>query len=1066
MWISNFAIDRPVVTVVLMLALVVFGVFAIFQLETDEFPEIDAPVVAMSVLYPGASPEVVEQEVVKPIEDAIASVSGVDRITSTSLDGFGQIIVEFVFDKNTNEATQDVRDAISRIRGELPPEMEEPILTRFDPADLPIISLTLTSQTVGVPHLTTIADDIVEPELRGLPGVADVLIRGGLERQVVVEIDPVALQAAGVSIGQVVQAVQSQNLAAPVGRIEKDFVEQAIRLRGRIDRPEDFAQIVVSNSNGRLLRLSEVAKVRDATEEQRTLALYNGQEAVGIDIKKSQGYSTTAVAERVLQRVERINRRLPQGVKLQIIQNAGDRVAASVESVTSSLIEGLILTVFTVFLFLNSWRSTVITGVALPISLLAAFIVVWMFGFTLNTMSLLGLALAVGILIDDAIVVRENIVRHVEMGKDHYTAAKEGTAEIGLAVAATTFSIVVVFVPIGLISGVAGQWFRPFAVTIACAVLVSLLVSFSLDPMLSAYWPEPHHAHRKKRWITRVLDRFNAWFDRQATRYQGVIGWTLDHPWITVIIATATMIAALAMPAMGLVGSAFFPVEDRSEFNLKVETPPGSSLKYTRLKSEEAAAAVRTLKGVAYTYTTIGGESGAVDEANIYVRLQPRDHRDVHQSDIERQSRELLRRIGGASIALAASGMGQDKQIQMQLQGPDYDTLQELAVQVEQEMRKVPGAVDVGLSTRGRRPEVEVELDRALAGSLGVDVLQVAQALRPAFAGIDAGDWLTPGGEAYDVYVRLIPQARTTMADLQSLPVSRGGAAFAAGGTMAGGAASPSMTPSTTPQAPPSMIPLSQVARVKQGVGPGEIQRLDRERVVTVGANAEGLPLSAVIGGINQRLKNVRLPAGYTIGQGGEGEESQEVFGDMLAAMGMAVLLMYFVLVLQFESFMDPFAIMLSLPLSLIGVMIALAVTRDTLNIMSMIGVLLLMGIVAKNAILLIDFAKWRNESGTPLRDALIEAGRIRLRPILMTSIALIAGMIPVAMGVGEGAEFRAPMGRAIIGGVVTSTLLTLLVIPTIYELMDRFRGAFTRRVKRIVGTPAPAPGTHEPNHS
>ncbi|HEX2834988.1 MAG TPA: efflux RND transporter permease subunit [Thermoanaerobaculia bacterium] len=1052
MWISNFAIDRPVVTVVLMLALVVFGVFAIFQLETDEFPEIDAPVVAMSVLYPGASPEVVEQEVIKPIEDAIASVSGVDRITSTSLDGFGQIIVEFVFDKDTNEATQDVRDAISRIRGELPAEMEEPILTRFDPADLPIISLTLTSQTVAVPQLTTIADDLVEPELRGLPGVADVLIRGGLERQVVVELDPIALQAAGVSIGEVVQAVQSQNLAAPVGRIEKDFIEQSIRLRGRIDRPEDFAQIVVSNSHGRLLRLSEVAKVRDATEEQRTLALYNGQEAVGIDIKKSQGYSTTAVATRVLQRVERINRRLPQGVKLQVIQNAGDRVAASVESVSSSLIEGLLLTVFTVFLFLNSWRSTVITGVALPISLLAAFIVVWIFGFTLNTMSLLGLALAVGILIDDAIVVRENIVRHVEMGKDHYTAAKEGTAEIGLAVAATTFSIVVVFVPIGLISGVAGQWFRPFAVTIACAVLVSLLVSFSLDPMLSAYWPEPQHAHRKKRWITRVLDRFNGWFDRQATRYQGVIGWTLDHPWITVMIAFVTMIAALAMPAMGLVGSAFFPVEDRSEFNLKVETPPGSSLKYTRLKSEEAASAVRSLKGVAYTYTTIGGESGSVDEANIYVRLLPRDDRDIHQSEIERQSRELLRRVGGASIAVAASGMGQDKQIQMQLQGPDYDTLQELALLVEQEMRKVPGAVDVGLSTRGRRPEVEVELDRALAGSLGVDVLQVAQALRPAFAGIDAGDWLTPQGEAYDVYVRLTPRSRTTMADLQALPVSRGGGAPAAG-------AAP-----TTPAPPPSMIPLSQVARVKQGVGPGEIQRLDRERVVTVGANAEGLPLSAVIAGINQRLKNVPLPAGYTIGQGGEGEESQEVFGDMLAAMGMAVLLMYFVLVLQFESFMDPFAIMLSLPLSLIGVMIALAVTRDTLNIMSMIGVLLLMGIVAKNAILLIDFAKWRNESGTPLREALIEAGRIRLRPILMTSIALIAGMIPVAMGVGEGAEFRAPMGRAIIGGVVTSTLLTLLVIPTIYELMDRFRGAFTRRVKRIIGTPATGP--QEPRHS
>jgi HAE1 family hydrophobic/amphiphilic exporter-1 len=1048
MWISNFAIDRPVVTVVLMLALVIFGIFSIFQLETDEFPEIDAPVVAAAVLYPGASPEVVEQEVVKPIEDAIASISGVDRITSTSLDGFGQIIVEFVFDKDTNEATTDVRDAISRIRGELPVEMEEPILTRFDPADFPIISLTLTSNTTGVPQLTTIADTLVEPELRGLPGVADVLIRGGLERQVVVEVKPDALQAAGVSIGQVVQAVQSQNLAAPVGRIEKDFIEQSIRLRGRIDRPDDFAQIVVSSSNGRLLRLSEIATVRDATEEQRTLAIYNGQDAVGIDIKKAQGYSTTTVADKVLARVERINKRLPQGVKLQVIQNAGDRVGASVESVTSSLIEGLILTVITVFLFLNSWRSTVITGIALPISLLAAFVAVWMFGFTLNTMSLLGLALAVGILIDDAIVVRENIVRHVEMGKDHYQAAKEGTAEIGMAVAATTFSIVVVFVPIGLISGVAGQWFRPFALTIACAVLVSLLVSFSLDPMLSAYWPEPHGEHRKKGWITRALDRFNAWFDRQAVRYQSIMGWTLDHPWITVTLAAVTLFAALAMPAMGLVGSAFFPVEDRSEFNLAVETPPGASLKYTRLKSEEAAAAVRSLKGVAYTYTTVGGESGSVDEANIYVRLLPRDDRDIHQTEIEREARAVLARVGGARLAISGGGMGPGKQIQMQLQGPDYDTLMQLAQRVESEMQQVPGAADVAIETKGRRPEVEVELDRALAGSLGVDVLQVAQSLRPAFAGIDAGDWLTPEGEAYDVYVRLTPQSRQSIADLQSLPLMGSG----------GFGATPGGMNPAAPQAPRSMIPLGQVATVKQGIGPGEIQRLDRERVVTVGANAQGQPLSAVIAGIQQRLAKVQVPIGYNIGQGGEGEESQEVFGDMFAAMGMALLLMYFVLVLQFESFMDPFAILLSLPLSLIGVMMALALTGDTLNIMSLIGVLLLMGIVAKNAILLIDFAKWQYEAGKPLREALIEAGRIRLRPILMTSIALIAGMIPVAMGSGEGAEFRAPMGRAIIGGVVTSTLLTLLVIPTIYELMDRMRVFVSSKVKRAAASDNAAP--------
>jgi len=1035
MWISNFAIDRPVVTVVLMLALVVFGLFAIAQLETDEFPEIDAPVVAVAVPYPGASPEVVEQEAVKPMEDAIASISGVDRITSTSVDGFGQIIVEFVFQKDTNEATQDVRDALSRIRGELPLELEEPILTRFDPADFPIVSLTLASKTRSVPELTTMVDTIIEPELRSVAGVADIVVRGGLERQVVVELDPRKLEAAGVSIGQVVQVVQSQNLAAPVGRIVKGTTEQSIRLRGRIARPQDFAQIVVSGRGGRLLRLGEVATIRDAAEEQRTLALYNDQEAVGVDIKKAQGYSTTTVAEKVLARVERLNQRLPADAKLQIVQNAGDRVQASVNSVSSSLIEGLVLTVLTVFIFLNSWRSTVITGLALPVSLLAALISVWAFGFTLNTMSLLGLALAVGVLIDDAIVVRENIVRHVEMGKDHYTAAKEGTAEIGLAVAATTFSIVVVFVPIGMISGVAGQWFRPFALTIACAVLVSLLVSFSLDPMMSAYWPDPHGG--KKRWITRVLDRFNHWFDRQAVRYQGVIGWTLDHPWTTIVVVVLMLVAALALPAMGLVGSAFFPVEDRSEFNLAVETPPGSSLAYTRMKCAEASLTLRGLEGVAYTYTTIGGESGAVDEATIYVRLTPRHDREEHQSEIERTARTALKRIAGADMSISGGGMGGGKQIQMQLKGPDYDTLMELGEKVAAEMRQVPGAADVGLATRGRRPEIEIEVDRPLAGALGVDVMQVAMALRPAFAGVDAGDWMTPAGESYDVYVRLAPDARESIADLASLP-------------LAPAMTQPSMTTTPVqPTAPPAMIPLGQVAKIRQGIGPGEIQRLDRERVVTVGANAEGRPLSAVIGDIQGRLKNVTMPAGYALSQGGEGEESQEVFGDMLAAMGIAIVLMYFVLVLQFESFLDPLAILISLPLSLIGVMLALLLTGDTLNIMSMIGVLLLMGIVAKNAILLIDFAKWRTEEGMPLREALVEAGRIRLRPILMTSLALIAGMIPVAMGAGEGAEFRAPMGRAIIGGVVTSTLLTLLIIPAIYELMAKGRERVVRGAMR-----------------
>jgi hydrophobic/amphiphilic exporter-1 (mainly G- bacteria), HAE1 family len=703
--------------------------------------------------------------------------------------------------------------------------------------------------------------------------------------------------------------------------------------------------------------------------------------------------------------------------------------------VTRTLIEGLILTVLVVFLFLNSWRSTVITGLALPISLIAAFLAVWAFGFTLNTMSLLGLTLAIGILIDDAIVVRENIVRHVRMGKDHHTAAVEGTREIGLAVTATTLSLVAVFVPIGLMGGIAGQWFRPFAVTLACAVLVSLLVAFSLDPMLSAYWADPHRPEAKKGWITRILDRFNHWFDRQAEAYKGVIGWALDHRLAMVGLAVGSFVVALALPATGLIGGAFFPVDDRSEFTMRIETPPGANLAYTQLKAQEVVALARSRPEVAYTYTTIGGRGGTVDVADVYVRLVPRADRALSQDDLASTLRTEAARIGGATVSLTTGGFGDQKQIQLQLRGPDIVVLNTLAEQIAAEVRQVPGAVDVGLSTKGQKPEVDIELDRGLAGALGISAGQVAQALRPAFAGIKAGTWIDPAGETREVRVRLAPEARTRTADLAALPLSVPG-----------------------PQGASVIVPLGQVATVRQALGPAQIDRLDRERVINVQANTQDRPLTNVVADIEQRLAAVPFPTGYRITQGGETESQAEVFTGIMAALGLAVLLMYLILVLQFGSFLDPLAIMISLPLSLIGVMVALLVTGNTLNIMSMIGVILLAGIVAKNAILLLDFAKWGREQGMDRREALIQAGAIRLRPIIMTSMTLIAGMLPTALGFGEGGQFRAPLGIAIIGGIITSTLLTLLVIPTVYEILDEWKEALLGRLRRLnTGRPAGA---------
>ena len=1027
MFISDFAIKRPIVTIVSMVALVVFGLFSLWQIDTDEFPDIAQPIINVAIAYPGASPDVVEREVLDRVEEAVSGISGVDKINGTAQDGFANITVMFVFEKDLQQASQDIRDKISTIRSDLPLEMKEPVLSRFDPQDLPIVQLSLNSSVLTAPELTRIADPGITRELRGISGVAEANVLGGVQRELTVEIRPDAMKQMNVSVGQLLMALQQQNLAVPVGSVRGALEDRSIRLKGKLESPEDFMNIVVAQRGGRAIRLGEVATAKDGTAEVTTAALFNGKDAVGILVKKAKGYSTTDVSEKVLTAVERITETLPKGTTIDVVQNSGDRVERSVENVQAALIEGAALTVLVVFLFLNSWRSTVITGLALPVSVLASFIAVWAFGFTLNTMSLLGLSLAIGILIDDAIVVRENIVRHIEMGKDHFRASHEGTNEIGLAVAATTFSIVAVFVPIAFMPGMAGQWFKPFALTIACAVLVSLFVSFSLDPMLSAYWPDPQtESHERRNPIARALERFNRWFDRMAEKYTRVIGWALDHRLGMVAIATASFFLAVWLQAT-FGGFGFTPQSDRSELIMTVQTPPGSNVEYTKMKTEEAARVARSRTDlVRYTFTTIGSgmasmdassAAGGADIGQVYVRMTPKKDRDMSQEMFGEYLRREVKVIGGAKVAVFTGGMGgARKAIQMEIRGDDAKLLATVADTVMKLVQTVPGAVDVDLSTKGQKPELEVQINRGLAGSLGVTVGQVAQAMRPAFAGIDAGDWVDPSGENRKVRLRLSPESRRRAADIEQLPISVG------------------------EQGRSVTMPLGQIATVRQGLGPAIISHLNRDNVVVVQANAEGRSLGEVNGDITTALEDYTPPPGVRFSTGGEVEQQQEVFGRVLAALGLAVLLMYLILVMQFGSFLEPIAILMSLPLSLIGVVLALLITGDTLNIMSMIGVILLMGIVAKNAILLIDFAKWGQEQGMERRAAIIEAGRVRLRPIMMTTMALIAGMIPVALGTGEGADFRSPLGRAIIGGTVTSTLLTLLVIPTMYEILDDIR--------------------------
>ncbi|MEP6620720.1 MAG: efflux RND transporter permease subunit, partial [bacterium] len=1041
MFISDFAIRRPIITVVTMIAIVVFGIAALTRLQTDEFPDIDAPIVFIGIAYPGASPDQVEREVVDRIEDRVAAISGLDILRSTSTDGFAQIIVQFQFGKKTDEATQDVRDAISAVRAQLPTEIVEPIIQRFDPSSQPIVSLALTSVTLSPAQLTQIGDQVIGGDLRGISGVAQVNVVGADSATLNVILDPGRLSSAGVGIDQVVGALRAQNLAAPVGQLTGPVSERAIRIEGRLERPEEFSQLTVATRNNSPIRLGDVATVEAGAAERRSAALYNGREAIGLDIVKSKGYSTTTVSDAIKARLPALRAGLPKGTTIEIVRDAGTRVRNSVRNVQEALVEGALLTVLVVFLFLNSWRSTVITGLALPVSVLASFVPLWVFGFTLNTMSLLGLSLAIGILIDDAIVVRENIVRHVELGKDHMAAAHEGTEEIGLAVAATTFSIVAVFVPVGFMSGFAGQWFKPFALTIAAAVLVSLFVSFSLDPMLSAYWPDPQiEAHERKNPIARAIDRFNVWFDKQAQRYRNGVAWALDHRKTMIALAAASFIGAIALQ-VAIGGFGFVPQSDRSELTVTVEAPPGSSLEYTRVVTEQIAHQIRsTYSEVIYTYATVGSASGSgsVDVGSIYIRLKNKVDRNISQTDFGiRLRKELRKRADVNAYLLEAGGPGGGmKPLQLQLQGPDQAVLTALSDSIAKMVRRVPGAVDVGLSTKGDKPELKVSINRGLAGAIGVTVGQIAQSLRPAFAGVDAGNWVDPTGETRYVRVRLPASLRESPADLAAVPIVLPGAAAGS-----------------------NVVPLGQVATITASTGPAQIDHLDRSRVVTIGANVEG-SLGNVTRGVAQAMSTFRLPEGYHIVNGGQVKDQAEVFGSIFTALGIAVMLMYLILVIQFGSFLDPLAILSSLPLSLIGVVLALIITGDTLNIMSLIGVILLMGIVAKNAILLIDFAKWTHEkTHVSMRDALIEAGAIRLRPILMTTLALIAGMIPVALGRGEGADFRSPLGRAVIGGTITSTVLTLFVIPTVYEILNDWRDALGARIKGRNRKPSHAHG-------
>jgi len=1036
MWITRTSISQPVFATMVMVALCVLGLFSYNRLRVERMPEINFPAIFIQVQYPGASPEAVENDVTKPIEEVVNTVNGVKLIRSNSWEGRSETYIELRLDANVERAVQDVRDKIALIRPGFPREVKDPLVLRgdFDNAQ-PVVSLAVTSDTRSMRELSTLTEQVIVKRFQNVNGVGRVDVSGSVARQISVQLKPAQMLSQGVGVDEVIRAIQNSNMDVPAGRIEQGATEQLVRVEGKIKDPAGFGKIIVARRAKGPVYLSEVADIIDGEREADSLSRINGKPGLSINILKVQDANIVEVGAGVKQTAADLAKELPSDVQLQVVYADVEWIEKALHGVKVTIVEGALLTVFIVFLFLHSWRSTIITGLTLPISVIATFVAVYMFGFTLNFLTLMALSLCIGLLIDDAIVVRENIVRHLGMGKDHHRAAREGTDEIGLAVMATTFAIVAVFIPVAFMKGIIGRFFYQFGITVAVAVLVSLFVSFTLDPMLSAVWRDPPGTRfRYVPWLGRVMNRIEHLVERAHVVYGKLLEWALLNR--KKVLALALVIFIGSFFILPLVGTEFVPESDEGRTSFRITTPVGSSLAYTDAKVRQVEEVVRGYKEVAIMVANIGTGEGR-NVGRVDVRLVDRTQRPhLTVKEFEKQVRDKIRSMPGIELAV-----GYNRPIWINLLGPSPKGLEDLTNEILAKMAKIKGITDLESSLKAQSPAITMKLNNELASDLGLTVSQIGSAVRPFVAGDVISHWLAPDGQNYDVNVQLPRSGRRIASDLGELYVAS--ARSNADGT-------------------PIMVPLRQVVEFKQSTSPQIIKRQELQRRVGLYANVEGRPAGDVGKDVQALLKTIQLPPGYRFDIAGDQQQMEESFNAAVAALGMAVIFIYLILASQFGSFLQPLAIMASLPFTLIGVFVALLVTGSTLNIFSIIGIIMLMGLVTKNAILLVDFTNQGLREGKSRHDAILDAGQVRLRPILMTTLAMIFGMLPMAIGSADGGEQNAPIGRAVIGGVITSTLLTLVVVPVIYTYLDTLgRWAKAKFIRR-----APAGGGAEPVHA
>jgi HAE1 family hydrophobic/amphiphilic exporter-1 len=1033
MWLAETSIKRPVFATMFIAALVVLGIVSYPGIGVDLYPKIDFPIVSINTQLRGASPEIMDIDVTDKIEEVVSTINGVKTITSSSLEGASNITVEFMLERDIDLAVQDVREKVSTIRSKLPTDILEPVIQKVDPDATAVLWIAVTGPQ-SIRDLSTYTNEILKEQLQRIEGVGALRMAGSRLRQGRIWLDADKLRAYQIAPADVAQALRLENVELPGGRIESDTKEYAIKIKGEFPRIQDFNDLVVAYWRGAPVRLRDIGRAEDGMEEKRTLARINGKPCIGVGVQKQSGGNTVAIIDRVKRELVNIRKTLPPGMELNIAFDQSTFINRSINEVKGHLVIGGLFAVLAVFLFLRNWRTTLISALALPVSIVATFTIMRAFDFTFNNMSMLALSLSVGILIDDAIIVIENIYRHIEEGMEPREAAAFATSEIGMAVMATTLAIVAIFLPVAFMKGIIGRFFWQFALTVVFSVMVSMLVSFTLTPMLASILLK-----RKKSETAAVPSRFSFLsgigngmeraYKKVEGAYSRILRFSLGYR--KTVLVLALFIFAFSLYITKFMGKEFTPDEDQGQFIVRMEAPIDYSIDKADALFGQCETIIQSFPEVNWVFYFqgfgAGGGAGQINKAVIFTGLKRKSERKKSQEQLKAEIRQKLNQIPGIKataedVALIGGGI-RNVPIQYAIRGLELGVLQDYTRRITSEFAKLPGIVDVDTSLEAGKPELKVFIDRNKAADLGVSVGSIAEAANILMSGeVDITKYKDEErGRRYDVRVRLNPQDRSNPDDLGKLFVrAKDG----------------------------RLVELGSLIRIEEGGGPSVIYRVDRQRATIVYASLEKKPLAQAMAELDGIAAKVLTP-GYTARYKGKAETMKESFQYLLFALFLGIVMAYMVLAAQFESFLHPVFVLLSMPLSFIGAFGALLLAGKTISIFSLIGLILLMGLVKKNAILLVDYTNVLRARGMARRDALLHAGPVRLRPILMTTLAMVFGMLPVAAGLGEGAETRSPMGIAVIGGLLTSLFLTLVVVPSAYDLFDDWIEKLKRFRKR-----------------